>query len=143
VIRNSLKYVSDKDKKAVAAALKTIYTAQSQAAAKVALDAFDDTWGKHYPTISKQWRARWNEVIPFLAYPLEVRKILYTTNAIESLNYQLRKVTKAKGHFPNDQAVPKILFLAIRNAQTKWRPSPFWKQALKHFAIMFEHRFPA
>ena len=93
--------------------------------------------------IGKLWRARWNEVVPFLAYPLAVRRMLYTTNLIESLNSQLRKVLRPKGAFPTDEAVGKVLFLALKYAQVKWNPQKYWREALAHFAIMFEDRLPA
>ena len=99
--------------------------------------------GSKYPTVSRLWRSRWPEVVPFLAFPKEIRRILYTTNIIESVNAQLRKVLRPKGHFPNDDAVLKILFLALQRAKLKWRPSIHWKQALAHFAILFEDRLPA
>jgi putative transposase len=143
MIRNSLRYVSYTDRKAVAAALRPVYAADNEQGAVAALDAFEERWGARYPTIAKQWRTRWAEVIPFLAFPKDIRKILYTTNAIESLNYQLRRVLKPKGHFPSDDAVVKLLFLAIERAQVHWRAIREWKRALAHFAIVFEDRFPA
>ncbi len=143
MIRASLRYVTITDRKPVVNALKPIYTADTEEAALAALKEFEARWGARYPTITRLWRARWSEVVPFLAFPKEVRKILYTTNIIESLNAQLRKVLKPKGHFPNDEAVLKILYLAIHNAQLRWKASPYWKKALAHFAIMFEDRFPA
>ena len=143
MIRASLRYVTLTDRKPVINALKPIYTADTEEAALAALGEFEARWGARYPTIARLWRSRWAEVVPFLAFPKEVRKILYTTNIIESLNSQLRKVLKPKGHFPNDEAVFKILFLAIHNAQLRWKASPYWKKALAHFAIMFEDRFPA
>ncbi len=143
MIRSSLRYVTLTDRKPVVNALKPIYTADTEEASSAALAEFEARWGARYPTIARLWRSRWAEVVPFLAFPKEVRKILYTTNIIESLNSQLRKVLKPKGHFPNDEAVFKILFLAIHNAQLRWKASPYWKKALAHFAIMFEDRFPA
>ncbi len=143
MIRASLRYVSYSDRRMVVAALRPIYSAETEDAAKQALAAFEERWGAKYPSIAKQWRARWTEVVPFLAYPKEVRRILYTTNIIESLNSQLRKVLKPKGAFPTDDAVSKILFLALQHAKVHWKPPVFWKQALAHFAIMFGDRFPA
>jgi putative transposase len=143
MIRASLRYVTITDRKPVIASLRPIYTADTEEAATAALGEFEGRWGARYPSITRLWRARWPEVIPFLAFPKEVRKILYTTNTIESLNAQLRKVIKPKGHFPSDEAVFKILYLAIHNAQLRWKASPYWKKALAHFAIMFEDRFPA
>jgi putative transposase len=143
MIRASLRYVTVTDRKPVVAALRPIYAADTEDAAARALEDFDARWGVKYPTITRLWRSRWAEVVPFLSYPREVRKILYTTNVVESLNAQLRKVLRPKGHFPSDEAVFKILYLAISYAQHRWRPSPYWKKALAHFAIQFEDRFPA
>ena len=141
--RASLRYVSEKDRKPVVAALRVIYSAESEAAARVALESFESRWGAGYPAIVKLWRSRWDEIVPFLAYPAEVRRILYTTNAVESLNAQLRKVLRPKGQFPNDDAVIKILYLALERAQKRWKPAPAWRQALNCFNIMFEDRLPA
>lgn len=143
MIRAALRYVSYSDRKPVVAAMKPIYGAETEDAARLALQAFDDRWSGKYPSIAKQWRARWAEVTPFLAYPKEVRRILYTTNIIESLNAQLRKVLKPKGAFPTDDAVVKVLYLALQHAKVHWKPPIYWKQALAHFAIMFGDRFPA
>jgi putative transposase len=144
MIRTSLRYVTAGDRKLVVASIRTIYTADTEEAAAAALDAFDERWLKKYPSVSKLWRSRWNEFTPFLAFPREIRTILYTTNVIESLNFQLRKVLRPKGHFPTDDSVTKILFLAIQRAQLKWKPNKsLWGRALAHFAIMFENRLPA
>jgi putative transposase len=143
LIRASLRYVTEADRRNVVASLRDIYGADTEAAAAQALDAFEKRWAAKYPPIVRLWRARWAEIVPFLAYPKEVRRILYTTNAIESLNAQLRRVLRPKGSFPNDDAVLKLLFLAIQRAQLRWRPAPAWKQAYNHFAIMFEDRLPA
>lgn len=144
MIRASLRYVMAADRKLVVASLRTVYTADTEDAAVAALDAFDEQWRTKYPSVSKLWRSRWNEVTPFLAFPKEIRTILYTTNVIESLNFQLRKVLRPKGHFPTDDAVTKILFLAIQRAQINWKPyRALWGRALAHFAIMFENRLPA
>ena len=143
VLRQALKYVSDTDKKKVVPALKAIYSADSEPAARLALDAFDAEWGAKYPVVVKMWRARWNEICPFLAYPREVRRILYTTNAIESAISQVRKYITPKGHFPNDDAVIKMVYLALTRAELKWRASRDWKVARAHFTITFEGRFPA
>jgi len=141
MIRASLRYVSEGDKKAVVAGLKTIYGAENASAAEDALGAFEAKWDGKYAAVGKTWRARWKEVIPFLAYPREVRRVLYTTNAIESLNFQLRKVLRTKGLFPNDEAALKLCFVAIQRAQQRWSPSPVWRQALGQFSIMFGERF--
>jgi putative transposase len=143
MIRASLRYVAWGDRKTVAAALRPVYDADTEEAAGQALAAFEERYGAKYPVIAKQWRARWQEVIPFLAYPREVRRILYTTNIIESLNAQLRKVLKPKGAFPTDEAVMKILFLSLQHAKQRWQTPKFWREALAHFAIMFGDRFPA
>jgi putative transposase len=143
MIRASLRYIADRDRKHVVAALREVYSAQSEAAAGHAFEAFEQRWGAKYPPVVRLWRSRWDEVVPFLAYPPEVRRILYTTNSIESLNAQLRRVLRPKGQFPNDDAVLKILFLALQRAKPRWKPAPAWKQALTHFAIMFENRLPA
>jgi putative transposase len=143
MIRASLRYVTSKDHPAVIADLKAIYKAATEEAACGALDALEKKWSKRYPGIAKLWRSRWQEVIPFLAFPPEIRKILYTTNAIESLNSQLRRVLRPKGSFPNDEAVFKLLYLALARAKHKWRPPSGWVQARAHLAIMFPDRLPA
>lgn len=119
-IRASMRFVSYGDRKAVAKALKPIYTATSDKSAREAFDAFrDSNWGEKYPHAVATWEAAWERFIPFLAFPPELRRVIYTTNSIESLNYQLRKVTKNRGHFPNDEAVVKLLWLAICNIEDK------------------------
>ena len=142
MIRASLRHVAWNDRKAVVAALKPIYAAETEEAAQRALTAFEERWRAKYPAIAKQWRARWTEVVPFLAYPAEIRRTLYTTNVIESLNAQLRKVLRPKGHFPSDEAVTKILFLALQHAKVHWKPPIFWRQAVAHFSLMFGERCP-
>jgi putative transposase len=143
MIRASLRYVTHTDRKQVVAALRDVYTANDEQAASQALDAFHQRWGTRYPGVTKLWQSRWNEIIPFLAYPPQIRRILYTTNAIESLNFQLRKVIKPKGQFPTDDAVLKILYLAIQRAKMHWKKPSEWPRALAHFAIMFGDRLPA
>jgi putative transposase len=142
MIRASLRYVSHLDRKKMVGDLRTIYGADTEDAALSALDAFDQRWGAKYPTVSRLWRTRWPEVVPFLAFPKEIRRILYTTNIIESVNAQLRKVLRPKGHFPTDDAVLKLLFLALQRAKLRWKPQAHWNQALAHFAILFEDRLP-
>src|ERR687885_2117987 len=123
LIRNSLDYVSYKDRKAVAAALKEIYRARDAKAGEAALDAFaEGPWGRKYPAIVQSWRRHWPEVIPFYAFPSEVRRIIYTTNAIESLNAKLRRAVRARGHFPHDDAALKLLFLVLNRASKDWNP---------------------
>ena len=143
MIRASLRYVPYAERKDVVGALRTIYGANTEQAAQQALDAFEERLGRKYPGVVNLWRTRWNEVVPFLAYPPEIRRILYTTNAIESLNYQLRKVLRPKGHFPNDDAVLKVVYLAIKHASFRWQPSKDWPRALHHFTIVFGDRLPA
>ncbi len=145
LIRNSLDFVNWKDRKAVAAELKTIYQATTEEEAARALDAFAHSpWGVKYPPITSIWQRHWTEVIPFFAYPIEVRKIVYTTNAIESLHMQVRKVIKNRGHFPSDQAAIKLIYLALRNITKKWTMPPrHWQSAKVQFAILFGERFTA
>ena len=143
LVRHSLKYVGWKQRKEVAADLREIYTAATVELAEAALERLEDKWNSGYPLIAKSWRANWPRVIPFFAYPPEIRKVIYTTNAIESLNMSLRKVIKSKGAFPHDEAVFKIFYLALRGISKKWTmPIRDWKEALNRFAIMFEERFP-
>lgn len=145
LIRNSLDFVGWKERKLVAAELKNIYRATTEAEAAQALESFAaGPWGLKYPTITAIWRRQWQEVIPFFAYPLEVRRILYTTNAIESLNMQIRKVIKNRGHFPNDEAATKLIWLALRNIAKNWTmPAITWRAAKNQFAILFAERFTA
>lgn len=143
LIRNSLNYVGWKDRKALAAELKTIYQATDAATAEAALGEFErGTFGQKCPPIAQAWRRQWTQVIPFFAYPPDVRRIIYTTNAIESLHMQLRKIVKNRGHFPSDEAATKLLFLALRNITKDWIMAPrTWKQAANQFAILFGERF--
>ena len=143
LVRHSLNYVGWKQRKEVAADLKTIYTAATDVEAEQRLVEFSLKWDARFPMIAKSWRSNWARVIPFFAYPAEIRKVIYTTNAIESLNMSLRKVTKARGSFPNDEAVSKLLYLALRNIAKKWTmPVHAWKDALNRFAIIYENRLP-
>ena len=143
LIRNSLNLASWKDRKGLTAALKPIYQAPNAEAAAGALKAFaQGQWGQKFPTVAAMWQRQWEQVIPFFAYPPEVRKIVYTTNAIESLHMQLRKIVKNRGHFPSDDAATKLLFLALRNIEKDWKMPPVtWKQAANQFAILFGERF--
>ena len=143
LIRNSLAFVSWKDRKAVAVALKEVYRARTADAGQAALDAFDEgPWGRKYPVIAQSWRRHWAEVIPFYAFPAEVRRIIYTTNSIEALNAKLRRAVRARGHFPTDDAVLKLLFLVLNLAAKEWRmPAREWTAAKAQFAILFEDRF--
>jgi putative transposase len=143
MVRNSIKYVNWKDRKEVCKDLKEVYTAPTESAALQKLEEFDQKWNGKYPTIAKKWRNNWDRIIPFFEYPEDIRKVMYTTNAIESVNRSIRKVIKAKGSFPNDKAIVKMLYLALNNASKKWTmPIKNWKAALNHFAIRFEGRFP-
>ena len=143
MVRNSLNYVSWKMRKVVAADLKTIYSAASADEAVLRLQEFEDQWGQDYPTIVKSWRSNWERIVPFFEYPPEIRRIIYTTNAIESVNMSLRKVTKSRGSFPSDEALLKLFYLALNNISKKWTmPLRDWKAALTRFTIQFEGRMP-
>lgn len=143
LLRHSLDFVTWTDRKQVAGALKAIYRAPSAAAAEQTLAEFAaGEWGQKYPPIVRAWRRQWEQVIPFLAFPLEIRRVLYTTNAIESLHMQLRKALKTRGHFPNDEAALKLLYLVIRNiTRRRTRPPREWKAAMNQFAILYPDRF--
>jgi putative transposase len=143
LIRSSLDFVSYKDRKAVAAALKEVYRARNAELGQAALDAFDEgQWGRKYPVIAQSWQRHWAEVIPFYAFPADVRRIIYTTNSIEALNAKLRRAVRARGHFPTDEAVLKLLFLVLNLAAKEWRmPAREWTAAKAQFAILFEDRF--
>jgi len=143
LIRYSMQFASWKERKALAKALRPIYAAVSAEAAAAELDAFErGPWGEKYPAIVASWRRRWDEVIPFFAFSPEVRKILYTTNAIESLHSQVRKSIRNKGHFPSDEAASKLIYLALRNIEAKWkRPPKEWHAAKAQFVIQFGDRF--
>ncbi len=144
MVRHSLRFVPWKDRKEVAADLKAIYRAETVEAAQDRLAEFEEKWGAKYPTIGQSWRRNWEQIIPFLAYPQEIRKVIYTTNAIESLNRSLRKAVKTRGHFPSDEAALKLLYLAIRNLTAKWKMAPReWTSAMNQFAILFDDRLQA
>src|ERR1700728_4488372 len=144
MIRNSARFVSWRERKTLCADLRSVYAAETEEAALLALDSFEATWGKTHPAVVASWRRNWERVRPFLAFPRDVRRIIYTTNAIESLNYQLRKIIRSKGHFPSEEAATKLLFLALRNAEKKWlMPPKTWKSAMNQFHILFEGRLPA
>lgn len=142
MIRNSVKYVNWKDRKLVCEDLKMIYKSATEQQAQLALDAFGKKWDSKYPTISQMWRKNWERVIPFFDYPEDIRKVIYTTNAIESINRSVRKVIKTKGAFPNDASILKIFYMALANISKKWTlPIRDWKAALSQFAIRFAGRF--
>jgi putative transposase len=145
VIRNTMRFISYGDRKKVATAMREIYTAPSVEAADLALKSFDDTFGNQYPGAVEVWRNAWHEFIPFLEYPPELRKIVYTTNLIESINYQLRKITKTRGHFPDDDSAMKLLYLGIRNISNKrggesGTGTYGWKKALNFLVVHFPGR---
>jgi putative transposase len=139
LIRASLNYVSWKERKAVVADLKPIYRAVSAEAAAQALAEFRKKWPKHQ-AVADVWERNWERVIPFFQFPEEIRKIIYTTNAVESLNFSLRKVTKNRGSFPSEEAAFKLLYLALRNAAKKWATVQFWKEAMRQFEIIYPGR---
>jgi putative transposase len=143
LLRHSLAFVSYKDRKAVAAALKGVYRAVDATAGEAALTAFDEgPWGRRYPAIGQSWRRAWGEVVPFYAFPADVRRILYTTNAIEALNAKLRRAVRARGHFPTDEAAMKLLFLVLNRSEKEWiMPAREWCMAKAQFAVIFGERF--
>ena len=142
LMRNCMKYVPWKDRKAVAADLKPIYQAATLAESEAALDAFAEKWDATYPAVSQIWIRHWENVIPIFDYPMEIRRVIYTTNAIESVNRSLRKVIKTKAVFPSEDAVFRLMYLAMNNIAKKWnRPIKNWRAALSHFAILFPERF--
>ena len=138
-----MEFASWKDRKAIAAALKTVYDAVDDKAAEAALTTFEDgPWGEKYAAIGKAWRRAWQEVIPFFAFPREVRRILYTTNSIEALNSKLRRAVRARGHFPNDEAALKLLFLVLNRAEKDWKMPPCeWTAAKAQMAVIVGERF--
>ena len=143
MVRNSTKFVSYKDRKEICGDLKKIYGAITEQEGMAALDSFAEKWDKKYPMISKSWNTNWNNLNEFFAYPDSIRKIIYTTNAIESLNFSLRKVTKNRSAFPTDDAIIKLLYLSLTNASKKWTmPLRDWGAALNQFAIYFGDRVP-
>ena len=142
LIRNSLRYVPWKDSKAVAADLKPIYRATTLEEAETALEEFATKWDEHYPAVSQIWLRHWENIIPIFDYPMEIRRVIYTTNAIESVNRSLRKVIKTKAVFPDEESVFKLMYLAMNNISKRWnRPIKNWRVALSHFAILFPERF--
>ena len=142
LIRNSLAFVSWKDRKAILPALKAIYRAETADMARVRLDELEAEWGKRYPAIGQAWRRAWEQVTPFFAFAPSIRKMIYTTNAVEALHRSLRKIIKTRGSFPNDDAALKLLYLAIKNAGMRWRRNIEWTTAMSQFAIQFGPRFP-
>ena len=142
LIRNSLSFVTWKDRKAILPSIQAIYRAENAHMAIVRLEEFEAKWGKRYPAIGQAWRRAWEHVIPFFAFAPGIRKMIYTSNAVEALNRSLRKIIKTRGSFPNDEAALKLLYLAIRNAGMRWRRAIEWTNAMGQFAIQFGDRFP-
>jgi putative transposase len=142
LIRHSLRFVPDKHRKQVARDLRPIYTAVNADAALQALEAFERNWSGTYPMIGQSWRVAWEQVIPFLSFPPDVRRIIYTTNTIEALHRQIRKTIKTRGHFPTEDAARKLIYLSIINAQDNWRRPFAWQSALVAFKIHFGDRLP-
>lgn len=144
MVRNSLRFVSWKERKVVARDLRSIYTAPTAEIARAELESFGEKYDARFPSISRSWRDRWEQVIPFFAYPPEIRKVIYTTNAIESIQSQLRRVTRQRGAFPTPESATKVLYLSIRRISQRWRrPIKDWVAALNHFNIVFEERIPS
>jgi putative transposase len=143
LIRNSLAFVTWKDRKVIMPSIKAIYQAENADAALARLEAFEEKWGKRYPAIGQAWRRAWEYVIPFFAFAPAIRKMIYTTNAVEALNRSLRKIIKTRGSFPTDEAACKLLYLAIKNAGVHWRRPVEWTAAMSQFAIQFGERFPS
>ena len=143
LIRNSLDYANWKERRALAAAIKPIYTAASVESAEAELASFEaGPWGQKFPTVAAAWRRAWDRVIPFFAFPPAVRRVIYTTNCIESVNARLRKIIKTRGHFPSDEAASKLIWLALRNITADWgRAAHDWKTAMNQFAILYQDRF--
>jgi putative transposase len=142
MVRASLNYVNWKERKQVAAELKSIYRAATAEEAERQLEMFAARWDMKYPTISAMWRRNWLGIIPFFQFPAEIRKIVYTTNAVESLNMSLRKAIKTRGAFPSEDAALKVMYLALKNLAAKWHTIQGWKEALQRFALLWEARFP-
>jgi putative transposase len=143
MVRNSLNYVNWKERKAVAADLKRIYHAATVEEAEQRLSDFEQQWDGKYSSIGKMWRRNWAGIIPFFAYPVEIRRAVYTTNIVESLNMSLRKVIKTLGSFPGEEAALKLLYLALRNVSKRWKASRDWRNSLNHFTMLWGDRIEA
>jgi putative transposase len=141
LIRNSLAFVSWKDRKAILPSIKAIYRAENADMAFVRLEEFEAEWGKRYPAIGQAWRRAWEHVVPFFAFAPGIRRMIYTTNAVEALHRSLRKIIKTRGSFPNDDAALKLHYLAIKNAGLRWRRGVEWTTAMGQFAIQFGEAF--
>jgi transposase-like protein len=143
LVRAALRYVSTEDSKSVARDLKKIYQAATVSEAEAALDDFAQAWDAKYPTIAKQWRTKWTDIVTLFDFRPPIRRAIYTTNAIESVNSVIRKFTKNRKIYPNEESALKLIYMAIHEASKKWTmPVHHWKQALNHFAILYEERFP-
>jgi putative transposase len=142
LVRSSMRYVSYQDRRPLAKDLRPVYTAANAEQAVVELERFDETWGARYPMIATAWRERWEHIVPFLALPEDLRRIVYTTNTIEAMHRQIRKAIKTRGHFPDEQAATKLIYLAIERAETKWRTARSWTPARRALKIHFADRFP-
>lgn len=143
MVRHSLNYVPYTERKAVAEDLKKIYSSNTADLALQALDDFELVWGDKYPAIVRSWRSNWEKITPFMSFPIEIRKVIYTTNIVESLNSSLRKAVRNRGHFPTEESLMKVLYLVIQQVSKRWTmPIRDWKQALNRFAIMYPDRFP-
>jgi putative transposase len=145
LLRHSLDYANWQERKPLAAALRSIDRAGSAEAAGAALDAFErGPWGTKFPTVVASWRRAWPHVIPFFAFPPDVRRVIYTTNALESVHARLRKIIKTRGHFPTDEAATKLIWLALRNITAAWwKAANYWHRAMNQFAILYRDRFTA
>ena len=143
LVRASLNYVNWRERRAVVADLKAVYRASTEQEAEQALNEFVAKWGHKYPTIGRLWRENWERVIPFFAFPADVRRVIYTTNAVESLHMSLRKVIKTRGSFPSEEAALKLLYLALRNVSAKWEAIQYWREALNHFETLWGDRIAA
>jgi len=143
MVRHSLKYVTWRHRKEVATDLKAIYQSSTIEEAEMYLEQFESKWNTNYPTIGKSWRRNWERITPLFSYPPDIRKAIYTTNTIESVNMSLRRITKNRGSFPSDESILKLLYLALRNISKRWTmPIRNWKLALNQFTIIFENRIP-
>ena len=142
MVRQSLNYVSWKQRKTVASDLRQIYTSPTEEAAETALNEFGVKWDKSYPTITEIWRRNWTHVTPFFSFPAEIRKVIYTTNAVESLNMSLRKIIKTRGSFPNEESAVRLMWMALSNHVKKWSFVQGWREALNRFQILWPERMP-
>ena len=143
LIRNTFRYAARQYWDEMSRDLRPVYTAPSEAAAKERFVEFSGKWGRQYPAITRLWENAWSEFVPFLDYDVEIRRVICSTDAIESVNARYRRAVRARGHFPNDDAATKLIWLALRNITAKWeRSSYYWKPALNQFAILYEGRFP-